>query len=279
MSGFSADWLALREGADHRARDAGLAARAAGLFAGRAGVAIVDLGSGAGSNLRAFAPLLPARQIWTLVDHDPALLSAARRALAGWADRAADEGGDLRLERAGKTIRVVFRRADLAADPAAALDGAADLVTAAALFDLVSVGWIERFADALAARRIPLYAALTYDGTESWFPPHPADADMLAAFAAHQAGDKGFGPAAGAGAIAALRAALAARAYRVETAESPWRLGEEEADLVAELAKGTAKAARETGRLAPAAVASWRAARLERSHCVIGHTDLLASAP
>ena len=76
MSGFSAAWLALREPADHAARDAGLAQAAAALLIGKTPTRILDLGCGTGSNFRAFSPLVAAPQAWTLVDFDPRLLAA-----------------------------------------------------------------------------------------------------------------------------------------------------------------------------------------------------------
>ncbi|MBL8587525.1 MAG: class I SAM-dependent methyltransferase [Methylobacteriaceae bacterium] len=275
--GFSADWLALREPADHAARDAGLAAAAAATLAEKRTPHIVDLGCGAGSNLRGFAPALGPRQRWTLVDYDPRLLAAAREALTRWADRAVVEPDGLRLEKAGKLIDVAFRQADLAADPAAPLAGEVDLVTAAALFDLVSQEWLERFADALATRRLPLYTVLIYDGIERWSPPYAADAAALAAFHAHQATDKGFGLALGPQAAPAFDAALARRGYRVRRARSPWRLTAADAPLIRELADGAARAIAETGRLPAADVESWRIARRAASACEIGHEDLLAT--
>ena len=74
MSGFSAEWLALREPADQRARNSDLLGALTRRFAGRDTLSVVDLGCGAGSNLRALAPALPRRQRWRLVDHDAALL-------------------------------------------------------------------------------------------------------------------------------------------------------------------------------------------------------------
>ena len=53
---------------------------------------------------------------------------------------------------------------DLARDLEAALDGPVDLVTTSALLDLVSDDWLERLAIEAAARRLPVYAALSYDG-------------------------------------------------------------------------------------------------------------------
>ncbi len=56
--GFSADWLALREPADHRSRSAELLATLATRVEGRDTLRITDLGCGTGSNLRATAPAL-----------------------------------------------------------------------------------------------------------------------------------------------------------------------------------------------------------------------------
>ncbi|TGE02249.1 methyltransferase [Methylobacterium nonmethylotrophicum] len=278
MSGFSPDWLALREPADHAARDPGLVAALKRALP--APVLAVDLGCGTGSNLRALAPHLGPAQDWVLVDHDPALLAAARARLAAWAGQAEAAGDALILHRDGARIAVRFRALDLAADPAAALRDAPDLVTAAALFDLASDDWIAAVAQAVAAIGAVFYTALTYDGRETWTPPHPADAAIHAAFLAHQAGDKGFGPAAGPGATEALASAFRRHGYAVETAASPWRLSPGEAALLRQLAEGTARAAEETGRLPPGDAAAWAAARrASGTGAVIGHRDLLAVPP
>jgi SAM-dependent methyltransferase len=274
--GFSAQWLALREPADHAARDAGLRDLAAKALAGHETQNVVDLGCGAGSNLRGLAPALGPRQRWTLVDHDPALLAAAKDALTAWGDAATLTPEGLRLEKAGKRIEVRFRRADLAADPASALEEGTHLVTAAALFDLVSQRWAERFADALVARRLPFYTILIYDGVERWSPGHPLDAAALAAFHAHQAGDKGFGPALGPKASQAFADLFAARGYDVRRVSSPWRIGQDQAALLSALAEGGAEAVRQTGRLAPQEFEAWRAARLASTRCEIGHEDVFA---
>ena len=50
------------------------------------------------------------------------------------------------------------------------------LVTAAAFFDLVSTEWIDRFVEFPAARGLPLYTTLVYNGEVSPHPPHPVDA-------------------------------------------------------------------------------------------------------
>ena len=279
MSGFSPEWLALREPADHRARNESVRDAALAHLAGKPSPRLVDLGCGSGSNLRALAPHLPDGQIWRLVDADPLLLQAARAALTLWADRAEPgQGGALDLWREGKRIEVRFEEADLARDLDAVLDRPADLITAAAFFDLVAPQWLTLFCAGLVARRLPLFTVLTYDGFERWTPPHGADAAILAAFHAHQTSDKGFGQAAGPGAFALMERAFRSAGWRVTTGESPWRLSAEtQAPLIAALAQGAAGAVAETGLVAPADVATWRDARRVAQACEIGHRDLFAA--
>jgi SAM-dependent methyltransferase len=276
MGGFSPDWLALREPADHEARNAQLLEAVGGHFATRNSLTIVDLGCGAGSNLRGTFAALPSRQHWTLVDYDQRLLDAARERLRGWAEEAREQGEELVLTKAGKTLTVDFRQADLTKELEWILGWQPDLVTAAALFDLASKRWIERFVAALAAQRLPLYTVLTFDGREKWRPPHPADARMLAAFLHHQKTDKGFGPAAGPQATELMAEAFRKSGFAVSTADSAWTIGADQADLAAALTQGIADAVRETGHLDGALIEGWLAARRESATGLIGHHDLWA---
>lgn len=275
MSGFDPIWLALREPADARARNPDILAACAKHFSERAEMSVVDLGCGAGSNLRALAPHLPARQTWRLVDNDPRLLDAARKKLAAWADASETTDDGLRLRKDGKRIDVRLSLVDLARDLEQAVAGDVDLVTAAALFDLVSEAWLQQFVALLAARRMPLYTVLIYDGVEEWAPPHAADAAILSAFLRHQATDKGFGPAAGPQGAAIPTRLLQARGYAVSNGASDWRLDARDSELVAQLAAGIAGACRETGLVAAPVIEDWLAAR-RGAQARIGHVDLFA---
>jgi hypothetical protein len=276
MSSFDPQWLSLREPADRRSRAPGPRDACAGHFSGRERITILDLGAGTGSNLRASWDHLPARQDWRLVDHDPALLEAARRTLSAWAAAPRPDGERLAFARSGKVLTVSFERADLRTEIERLIARRPDLVTAAAFFDLVSRAWIDRFVDALADARLPLYAVLTYDGNTRWEPGHPADAEVNAAFHEHQTRDKGFGPAAGPQAAQALSAALRARGYAVETGDSPWRLTRDDSGLIQALADGIEQAVGETGRVPPGALAAWREAHRRPVRSEIGHVDLFA---
>jgi SAM-dependent methyltransferase len=275
--GFSPDWLALREPADHAALNPDVRAALHRFFGRWEKLAVVDLGCGTGSNLRGTCGALPGMQEWTLVDHDPALLAAARARLTDWADWSA-EGEPLRLAKEGRDLAVRFRQADFSDGDFDPLLAGADLVTAAALFDLVSVAVIERLAETVVANGQAFMTVLTYDGHAEWRPGHLADDAMLEAFNRHQRQDKGFGAAAGPDATAALARAFYRRGYRVLRGTSPWRLDGRYGDLRRQLDAGWAEAAVETGRVAPPVVEHWLRLRdaADDALTVVGHEDLLA---
>ena len=77
MSGFSADWLTLREPYDLRARSGEVIAAVAASVAALPSVHIVDLACGTGATVRALTGHLPSRQTWRLADNDLGLLGRA----------------------------------------------------------------------------------------------------------------------------------------------------------------------------------------------------------
>jgi hypothetical protein len=267
MAGFSADWLALREPADRRARDAGLLLHLATWASPRRSLTILDLGCGTGSNARAMIPHLTDTQHWRLVDHDRALLQIARENLS--------TGSAHKL----RALTLSIEEEDLSRGVEPLLAAGCDLVTAAALFDLMSREWLDGMVDALTTRRLPLYTVLIYDGVMAWDPPHPADEAIRAAFNTHQRRDKGFGRAGGPDAAPYLAGWLRAASFDVTTAQSAWQLGPDDYELMMSNAVGIADAARETGLLEEADLAEWLAFRREGARCTIGHIDLLALPP
>jgi hypothetical protein len=255
MSGFAADWLALREPADRAARDMDLLTQAAA--AAGAVPIVLDLGSGAGAMMRALAPHLPAQQAWRLVDQDRHLLAACT---------------------VPPGVAMTPHAMNLLALEDLPLAGVT-LVTASALFDLVSEDWMLHLLDRLAASRLPLYAALVYDGAASWDPPHALDARLRRALNEHQSGDKGFGPALGPDASERLVDLAAEHGYRVRRRDSTWRLGPDQAALQIATSEGFAAAALELGAVPGDALADWLAFRRGTAlagRMTVGHQDLLA---
>jgi hypothetical protein len=263
MTGFSADWLALRERYDARARNAEVLAEVAAHFAHLPSLAIVDLACGTGATRRAIASHLPSPQHWRLVDNDLGLLARAAAMPTP----------------VGCTARTL--PVDLVHDLEAVLDGAPDLIVTTALLDLVSADWLERLASECAARWLPLYAALTYDGQVELEPADPRDASVIAAVNRHQTYNKGFGPALGPRAADALRARYEAVGYEVSEGRSDWIVAADDRNIQDAMLTQWARAAQETGEVATADVAAWFQRR--RDHVVagratmrIGHRDLFA---
>jgi len=263
MTGFSADWLALREPHDVRARNPAVLNAVVASLAGNTAIRIVDLACGTGSTLRALAPHLPAQQNWRLADNDLSLLARASAT----------------ARPAGVTVTAV--PLDLNRDLEAALDGPVDLITTSALLDLVSAAWLERLAVEIAARKIPIYAALSYDGRIELGPADPLDAAIAVAVNAHQRTDKGFGPALGPAAASAAIARFEKLGYSVLHGASDWVIGPDARDIQMEIFAGWASAVRELGDLSLADTVGWLTRRRDAvaagsSSIRVGHVDIFA---
>ncbi len=288
MSGFTADWLSMREPFDAAARAAPLVAelrRHIPRGTSAAPFEIVDLGAGAGSNLRYLAPQLGGEQRWRLVDHDRALLHAAIVATRTWAaSRGAvvsPAGATLAMRAADFACRVAGEPRNLAGDALVGLTlPTGGLVTAAALLDLVSMRWLDALATRCEATRAAVCFALTYDGRTAFTPDEPEDAMALDLFNRHQRLDKGFGPALGSTAADAAEEVLAKHGFRVLTEHSDWDVGPQHTAMQHALLDGWLGATLEIAPEHTAPLTAWhrrRRAHVEggRSRLVVGHVDLV----
>lgn len=260
---FSASWLALREPYDLRARNRDGLEAVAHAFAKHNAVAVADLACGTGATFRALSPHLPARQDWRMVDNDLSLLARAAPASTP----------------TGISVRTM--PVDLSRDLELALDGPLDLVTNSALLDLVSAEWLERLTVEVAARNLPLYAALIYDGRVAFDPALPDDAKIVDAVNRHQRTDKGFGPALGPAAAGELIARFEAIDYRVDHGPSDWVFGPDDIEIQKDVVTGWAAAAREIGGVPVPDIVRWVEARHKaiedrRSSITVGHADVFA---
>ncbi|MET0818513.1 MAG: class I SAM-dependent methyltransferase [Solirubrobacteraceae bacterium] len=238
MTVVSPAWLELREPADAAARSAELVdALAQHLPPGP--LVIHDLGGGSGSMGRWLAPRLPGPQHWVVHDRDEALLELA-----------------VAHPPPGATVEA--RASDITQ---ADLTGA-DVVVASALLDILTAD--ELAAVLAAARGRPMLFALTVVGRVTLTPADPLDAAMTAAFNAHQRRDGLLGP----DAIDAVGGIVR---------PSPWRLGVDDADLMAEWLDGWVGAAVEQDATLAGDYLERRLQQLDAGELTVtvDHADLL----
>lgn len=265
MVGFSAEWLALREPADHAARATTSLLRwlLPSLPASRP-LRVLDLACGTGSNLRYLAPRLGAGQSWTVVDHDPALLAAIPREFAG--------------------CSIECRQIDLSRELGSIDFSAFDLVTTSALLDLVSESWLASLVRLCREQRTAVLFALSYNGHMSFEPGSPDDGMIHDLFNRHQRTDKGFGPALGPDAANATLALLEQAGYEVRVDTTDWVLDDSRRALQAELIPGCAAAAIEMMPGKESSIDAWsqqRLAAIAAGHARIrvGHQDIAGRVP
>jgi SAM-dependent methyltransferase len=255
---FSAEWLTLREPADHAARSLSLTQAVFDALSGEAALRVLDLAAGTGSNLRYLTKVAGAlRPHWLLVDHDPALLA-----------------------RVPASADVEIRCLDLATLDAGAIFEGRSLVTASALLDLVSEEWLRALAARCAANGAAVLFALSYDGRIICTPEDPDDAAVVALVNEHQRTDKGFGPALGPDATEVAARCLEAAGYRVRRAASDWLLPPESRALQSQLIEGWAQAATEISPVRARVIDGWRDRRLAHvaagwSEILVGHQDIV----
>ncbi|WP_162009418.1 class I SAM-dependent methyltransferase [Labrenzia sp. CE80] len=266
MSGFSADWLALREPFDLKARNQQIedAFRAA-LPTDRT-VHILDLGSGAGSTVAAMSERLSSPQDWTLVDNDPRLLDVAAERFS------ATPGVNIQVEIADLSRGLETLQWD-----------AVDAITTSAFLDLVTEEFLGTLVETVTTSQKPFLASLSYDGRASCEPVDPLDDAIRQAMNTHQKTDKGFGAALGPFAWNAAANLFRQAGYEVVTGGSDWVAGRDSAAFLKALLAGWIEAASEMG-LDPEQLDRWKTRRLGEIELgglsvIVGHQDLVALPP
>jgi SAM-dependent methyltransferase len=261
---YAPEWLELREGADAAARASGLIEPLLRhLKREDAGLVIRDLGCGTGSMGRWLAPRLNGPQHWILNDRDPALLELAAVRMP-------------RTAADGSRVTVAAEPGEIGRLTAEDLAGTS-LLTASALLDVLTRDEMEGLAKACARAECPALLALSVVGRVKLTPAEPLDAELAAAFNAHQRRNGLLGP----DAVTAASEAFARQGATVRAHPSPWRLGADEAALTAEWLQGWVGAACEQRPgLASRAEAYLRrrlaACEAGQLQVVVHHSDLLA---
>lgn len=285
-------WLKLREAADAAARSTALLDRVLERLPRDREIRIVDLGTGAGSNLRYLLQRLPGRQRWLVVDRGDDLLADLVSRTAPWAEArgwtAIEDEGRLVIQGMGLDCVVETRQMDLGPLSDPSIFAGRDLVTASALLDLVSPSWLATVAQHCREQGAAALFTITYNGESTCEPVDPDDALVLDLFNRHQRTDKGLGGvAAGPGATDAARTAFEAQGFTVYVERSNWRIAPDAVEMQRYLIDGWAFAASEMGPAESGRIAAWKGRRLAAvdgtsgtsSALTVGHFDLAARPP
>jgi len=261
---FTSDWLALREPVDHRSRAQTLLPLLQTAWSANGWTRILDLGTGTGSNLRYLGPRLIGIQEWTLLDHDADLLAQAKGV---------------------EQVRCLKRLHGNLEDDGLEAIREADLVTCAAVLDLVPEKWLRQLVQSCGAAMCGAFVALTYDGVIRWSPDDPDDELVREAVNAHQRRDQGAVCALGPAASMLAETLFKSEGYRTRLLPSPWRLDVRDGELARALVDGWEHAALELVGQSDLfdRISAWadrrRRATLREFTLTVGHQDLLALPP
>jgi SAM-dependent methyltransferase len=257
MSGFSPEWLGLREPVDLAARNRDVETAFLSALP-EEGARIMDLASGAGSTVAALADRVGPGRRWLLTDNDPVLLGVARRRFP--------DVDTMQIDLARELDALPFREADG--------------ITTSAFLDLVTEPFLEELVVKVTGAGRPFLASLTYDGRALCRPADPFDEDIRRAMNAHQKTDKGFGAALGPDAASVAGALFSKAGCQVVSGESDWQAGPDAAGFLRELLGGWVSAAIEMG-LDQDRLKSWHEMRLIQIGngelaVMVGHVDFAA---
>lgn len=264
MSGFSAEWLQLRELCDTRSRSEEFVLALGSQLPVRP-LQVLDLGSGTGANIRYVVPRLEGEQRWLAVDNDSTLMKRQPAML---------EGPNFHCS-------VMARQLDLATDLESLPLPGSHLVTASALLDLVSASWLQSLASRCAAAGAAVLFALNYDGRVQCQPHEPDDEWLMGLVNLHQRGDKGFGLALGPDATSYARDAFGTLGFQSRVTSSDWLIEPDEQKLQQALIAGWIGAAHEIAPVEAERIERWGRRRYTHllagtSRIRVGHQDFVA---
>ena len=225
---FTTDWLTERFRFDAAARNKLVEGTCLNLFQEADHLHIVDIGAGHGSNFFYLFPKIKQQQTWTFVELNTGLLEASLKRIARFAT---DQQYPVKQEKnwisfkiGGKEIKVVGLNASFLQLNEVVPLSEVDLVTAGAVFDLLSVDLFERFASLLVQTRTPLLSTINYLGM-AMFPEKERDAFYLQLYNNHMLRQQDFGQSMGPHCVEHMKAYFQKNSVATALGESNWEVG------------------------------------------------------
>lgn len=197
---FATDWLEERYRFDVAARNPKVEAVCLQYFAQHPDVSIIDMGAGTGANFIYLSEKFPQSQQWALVELNPNLLKRARERLKIWAAAKGytvrEEGQNLDFRRSEQHIHVQLIQGSFLELPQLLQPDQFHLVTASAVFDLLSEQMLSNLVQVFHQNRLALLATLNYESM-AYLPGDAEDDHWIELYEAHMQREQDFGRALG----------------------------------------------------------------------------------
>ncbi len=285
---FTADWLALREPFDARARSRPLARRFAGMLP--AEPKVMDLGAGRGSLFRWLAPIIGRTQHWLWLDDDPDHLEDGLLLTAAWARRQGytvhrreDNGTDLTLETRQGTWRINARSFDLRNPDTLFFPlEESDAVVCSALLDLFSQQWLSQVLRLTG--RVPVYAVMNVLPAPWRSRRRHDDAPVLDGYLSAQVGEGGPNDPMGPHVPLLAKGLAAVNGRHYQSERSDWTIRPRDRAMLRQVLGFFAKGARTARPQHRRHIDAWQRTReadvaAGRLALRIAHRDILISPP
>ena len=221
-------WLAHRFACDAAARHHEIERKFLAFFERhQTSLKVVDVGSGTGANFRYYFDRIPHQQTWTLIEQDSNLIKACRICLEkfahergyGWQPQ--DDAFLLTASEKTATINIVQGSLEYLEQLADLRQ--TDVVTANAVFDLLSFEQFDTLVRKLAQHEVCLLATLNYYET-SFLPFSQQDHRFLRLYHMHMKRPQVFGIAMGPDCSEEMLDLLAQHHMMIEQEGSQWHL-------------------------------------------------------
>jgi len=221
-------WLDHRYAFDAEARNPSIEKKFIKYFSERESIHILDAGAGTGNNFKYYFEKLPnQKQSWVLLEQEAGSIEQCRKRLQRFAEK---KGYELEttddrflLKAEGKLAQIQFEQGNLQDIKAHVDMETLDVVTANALFDLVSYEQFDHFAAQLTCYQVCLLATLNYYET-SFLPFSEEDGRFVRFFHTHMMRPRDFGQGMGPNCSEEMLELLVAHEMKVEQEESRWHL-------------------------------------------------------
>lgn len=225
---FTTDWLSERFHFDSKARNKEVQQSCFQYLQHKSHLSIVDIGAGHGSNFFYLSPKLRQDQSWYFIELNAELLDAALMRIVSFAEKSKytyqKTDYTVSIQAAGKKIQVTGICASFLQLPKIVSLQTVDLVTAGAVFDLLSENLFAEVVLPLIKAKVPLLATINYKGM-AFAPEQEQDAHFLHLYHQHMWRQQAFGRSMGPECLAYMTSFFLNHKVAVLTGSSDWQVG------------------------------------------------------